>query len=634
LRPQRIIPITVIVLTVFFFSITGLLFSIGFQYPVRRASPLQENEYETDFWDLTEAISSPMDIVNISSTVRIAYTSGEPIPLHEWYFSYASEMVAGDVVRINSVILRRNNTSIPSPTILFLHGYGERYSNHIEMLRELASMGVVVMGIDHPGCGDSTGMPDLSINTFLNVTDGPQSSNLYHSVWAAARAITLLESLAYVEQDSIVVSGDSMGAMTTFIISAIDSRVDGVIPMIAAGNLLNSIASGSLINSVIPPSYSIDSEEMHDILSWFDPIAYARILTQPTLMLFGTNDDFFPIISMKDTVEVISAPLTLGIVPNWGHGVYEPWSKMMSKWMSSEFLNNDTLPSIDLSYEAKTTFRGFTISVNAHTTDVTRAWACWRSGEPGSNWLLSEMRLVNDGASQLYIHDIIPSIIGKVSFFVIVEDEDSISITTSVQTSFAGSMLIPILLIISSLSILILIKNGEWRPETDDFIRQSPYMLGMFLLGLGFFLPFITIRGRATLSVLQIIELFGNSFLLNGWFLPSFAMSLCFILALSAYRNRFQFRMAGTLWSPVVIVLIILFLILSGVFGFFGSLILVDLGPGGPVFLVGMILMQVLDKTVRVRMEKRIKEVRDKVRDIGEQVQGVIKKEFGVDNED
>ncbi|MHA1288091.1 MAG: hypothetical protein ACTSPB_11875, partial [Candidatus Thorarchaeota archaeon] len=146
--------------------------------------------------------------------------------------------------------------------------------------------------------------------------------------------------------------------------------------------------------------------------------------------------------------------------------------------------------------------------------------------------------------------------------------------------------------------------------------------LGMFLLVLGFFLPFITIRGRASLNVLQIIEVYGRSFLLSGWFLPSFAVSICFILALSAYRHRFEFRTAGILWSSILVSLIILFVVLIAIFGFFGSLILVDLGPGGPVFMGGMILMQVLDKTVRERLEKRIVEMRDKVVDIGGQVKG------------
>ena len=613
------IPITVLVLTIFFFSITGLLFSVGFQFPESYAVPMQQDDFDTDIWDLSEAMSSPLDVENISSTVYDVDASGVIISLDEWYFSYESEIVNGNPIRVNSVLLKLSNSSSSSPTLLFLHGYGERYSDHILMLRQIAAEGFVVMGIDHPGCGDTTGVASLTLETFLNVTDGPESSNLYHSVWAAARAITFLESLPYVDQDTIIVSGDSMGAWTTFIIAAMDSRIDGAIPMIAAGNLLNSITTGSLINSVIVPSYTIDSPEMQDMIQWFDPLAYARILTKPTLMLFGSDDPFFPMVSMQDTVEVIDAPLTLGIVPNWIHGVYEPWTRTISKWMESEFLNSSSLPSLDLTFKDGIAIQGFSISVAASTTNATRAWVCWRSGEPGAVWIQSEMSMVNVKGFQFFTYEILPALLGKISFFVVVESSETVSITSSIQTGYAGSFLLPLLLAFSGLYLFITIRMGEWTPKTDDLIRESPYMVGMFLLVLGFFLPFISIRGRASLNVLQIIEVYGRSFLLSGWFLPTFAVSICFILALSAYRHRFEFRTAGILWSPVLISLIILFIVLYAMFGFFGSLILVDLGLGGPVFLGGMVLMQVLDKTVRERLEKRIVEMRDSVVDIGEQ---------------
>jgi len=584
--------------------------------------PMQQDDFDTDIWDFSEAISSPLDTENISSTIYDVDASGVIISLDEWYFSYESEIVNGNPLRINSVLLKPSNTSSTSPALLFLHGYGERYSDHIVMLRQIAAEGFIVMGIDHPGCGDTTGLPLLTLETFLNVTDGPESSNLYHSVWAAARAITFLESLPYVDQDAIIVSGDSMGAWTTFIVAAMDSRIDGAIPMIASGNLMNSITTGALINSVIVPSYTIDSPEMLDMIQWFDPLAYARILTQPTLMLFGSDDPFFPMASMQDTVAAIDAPLTLGVVPNWIHGVYEPWTRTVSKWMECEFLNSSSLPSLDLIFQDGISIQGFSISVAATATNTSRAWICWRSGEPGAVWIQTEMRLVNVSGSQFFTYEILPPLLGKISFFVVAEGTDTVSISSSIQSGYAGSFLLPLLLAFSGLYLFITIRMGEWTPETDDLIRESPYMLGMFLLVLGFFLPFITIRGRASLNVLQIIEVYGRSFLLSGWFLPSFAVSICFILALSAYRHRFEFRTAGILWSSILVSLIILFVVLIAIFGFFGSLILVDLGPGGPVFMGGMILMQVLDKTVRERLEKRIVEMRDKVVDIGGQVKG------------
>jgi len=87
--------------------------------------------------------------------------------------------------------------------------------------------------------------------------------------------------------------------------------------------------------------------------------------------------------------------------------------------------------------------------------------------------------------------------------------------------------------------------------------------------------------------------------------------SVCFVLALSTYRHGFQLRIAGLLWTPVLVILIILFLVLYGIFGFFGSEVLVELGLGGPIFLAGIIFMQLLDKSVRNKLERRLEELLD-----------------------
>ena len=69
------------------------------------------------------------------------------------------------------------------------------------------------------------------------------------------------------------------------------------------------------------------------------------------------------------------------------------------------------------------------------------------------------------------------------------------------------------------------------------------------------------------------------------------------------------------LWTGILIVLIILFIALSTVFGFFGSEQIFGTGLGGPVFLGGIIMMQLLDKAVRTKVEKRISRMRENIRE-------------------
>jgi pimeloyl-ACP methyl ester carboxylesterase len=588
-----------------------LLFGASTNCPDRSVYPPPEEMHDSSFWNLTEATSTPVTVNNISTSVEFYQSTS----IDEWYFSYDSESLQDNSIGINSVIIKRTNNSQPMPAILFLHGYGSRFSHYLDFMRNLAAMGgFIVMGIDHPGQGSSTGVPNLSALTFLNVTGGPQSANLYHSVMAAVRGVTLLETLSYVNTSAIVASGVSMGAWTSFIVSSIDTRVDGVVSMIMAGNLLNSIELGALVNTVIVPSYTADSTEMQNIVRWFDPIPYVRTLKQPTLMLYGSNDDYYPITSIQDTIAAIDAPLTLHIAPNYGHGVHDDWISLIRKWVNKQFLHGDSLPSISLSTDQYISIQGPTISVRVNATDVTRAWVCWRSSEPGALWHRSLMNRINQGEYASFSLDLVPLMIGKVSYYVVVEQSDQVRVSSTVKTGTAGSILLVILFILSGIILLNAIHLGEWFPREQYVVRELPYVLGIIMLVLGFTLPLAHVHGRATLSVLEIVELFGNSFFLKEWFIPTFVASVSFILALSAYRHQFPFRVAGILWTVILVILLILFVVLSAIFRFFGTRILVSIGIGGPLFLVGIVLMQLLDNTVRKKVENRISQMRENVK--------------------
>ena len=589
--------IVIIVLVSFFGSITGILFFAGSNFPERTAQVPPENTFDTSFWNLTEAYTRPLDLMNHSLVTTSIENS--TFVLEEWYFDYSSEIFKGSEVRISSVIIMNSNITSPAPSILYLHGFGERYLDYILILRELATAGFVVMGIDQPGSGASTGFPELSAFTFLNVSTGPEDSSLYHSVWAAARAITLLESLPYIQENATIVAGNSMGGLVTYIISGIDNRVDATIPMISAGNFKNSLTSGSLLNSVIVPDYYMNSYEMNNIIKWFDPIAYARLLTKPIFLLCGTDDQFFPIMSYMDTIQAINADLTLNIAPNWGHGVQYSWIPALIKWIDQIFRNGEELPEIDVTYQNEVSLQGSTIKVDANAKNAESVYLCWRSSEPGAVWYFTQMSNGSDAMSDRYTGAITPLKIGKVLFFVVTIQDDGVEISSRILVTSAGSILFPLMLVVSSISILFIIHYNIWEPNKIHVFREIPYIFGMVSLSAGFLLPLFTISGRASLSALGFLELYGETFFLGGWFLPTILSGLCLVLALSAFRHKFQFRYAVTVWVPLLATTVILYLVFSGIFAYFGNIFLIDTGIGTIPLLGTIPLMQVLDRFLR-----------------------------------
>ncbi|PNX50948.1 MAG: hypothetical protein BV458_12290 [Thermoplasmata archaeon M9B2D] len=599
---KRISIIAIIIMTMFMGSITAMLFFAGSNFPERTASVPPQTELDTSFWNLTETTLVPLDLKNHSLVISSVPYQNASVDLNEWYFDFMSETFRANDVRINSVIITRSNLTTPSPAILYLHGFGEQYADFIQMLRAFAAAGYVAMGIDQPGSGNSTGFPALSPFTFLNVTSGPEDSGLFHSVWAAARSLTLLESLPQVRTDAMIVAGDSMGGLVTFIISGIDSRVGGSIPMISAGNFRNSLTSGSLLNSVVVPTYQVGSDQLKNVIKWFDPLAYARLLTKPVFMMFGTDDQFFPITSMMDTVQAINADLTLNIIPNWGHGILLEWSKDIIRWVDSHFRGGEPLPKSSVSFRNGISLEGSAIEVEIVTEHADSVFLCWRSSEPGAVWFFIELEAERGALFDTYTGTIVPLVIGKVLFFIITMQEDSTQISSKIYVGNAGSFFFPLLLILSSFGILSLLRLNIWHPRKIHLVREIPYVVGVLMLSAGFLLPFITIQGRTGLSVFGFIELYGESFLLGGWFLPVVLTGVCLVIALSAFRHRFQFQTAVFVWSPILVVVIILYRIFSGVFSFFGDILSIEAGIGAVALIGAIPLMQIFDRFVRTHV--------------------------------
>jgi cephalosporin-C deacetylase-like acetyl esterase len=600
----RISIIAIVIMTLFMCSITGILFSAASDFPEETTPVALQTEYDTSFWNLTNATLLPLDVNNHTSVISTIMYQNASVDLNEWYFDFLSETFRGNDIRINSIIITRSNLTSSSPAILYLHGYHEQYADFMQMLREFAAAGYVAMGIDQPGSGNSSGFPALSPFTFLNVTSGPEDSSLFHSVWAAARSLTLLESLPQVRTDAMIVAGDSMGGLVTFIISGIDSRVDGSIPMISAGNFLNSLTSGSLLNSIVVPTYQVGSDELNNIIKWFDPIAYAKLLTKPVLMMFGTNDQFFPITSMMDTVEAITAELTLSIMPNWGHGILLEWEYDIIRWIDSHFREGVPLPKSSVSFRTGIGLEGSSIEVDIVTEHADKVFLCWRSSEPGAVWFFTELEAESGALFSIYTGTIVPLVIGKVLFFIITMQDDSTQISSRIYVGNAGSFFFPFLLVLSSFAIVSLLRFNIWYPRRIHLVREIPYVFGVLTLSAGFLQPFITIQGRTGLSVFGFIELYGESFLLGGWFLPAVLTGICFVIALSTFRHRFQFRTAVFVWLPVLFVVIILYIIFSGVFSFFGDILSIETGVGAVALIGAVPFMQILDRFVRAQVNR------------------------------
>ena len=124
---RRVSILALVMMTIFLGSVTAMLFFVGSNYPQRYAPVSSQEDYDTDFWNLTSAITSPVNVNNHSSMSSVIEYQNKSESINEWYFDYVSEFYRGVEVRINSVIIAEQNITSPRSTVLYLHGYGEQY---------------------------------------------------------------------------------------------------------------------------------------------------------------------------------------------------------------------------------------------------------------------------------------------------------------------------------------------------------------------------------------------------------------------------------------------------------------------------------------------------------------------------
>lgn len=134
------------------------------------------------------------------------------------------------------------------------------------------------------------------------------------------------------EPKKFTVTGASKRGWTTWLTAAVDPRVECLAPMVIDMLNLRSHLRLQL------DSWGGYSDEIHDytdlgihklvetpagdkLLAIVDPYSYRKQITQPKLLLFGTNDRYWPLESLNQYWPELTGDKYICYVPNNGHGL-------------------------------------------------------------------------------------------------------------------------------------------------------------------------------------------------------------------------------------------------------------------------------------------------------------------------
>lgn len=519
-------------------------------------APSQVNSFNSTFWNLGQDYPAlNTQLVFVSNSTRSNTT------INQFDVWFDSNYYANETVRIHSILLVPNATisygdyCYPTncvfsngvyvcqficdsdlaphnmPAILLLHGTGGEAGDMLSYGMTFAEKGYVILAMDSPGCGNSTG-PECNGTYFLDFSNGPYSSYYYNNVIAASRALTVMASLPFVNASAMGASGASMGGLTTFLLSAIDDRVVASVPIVAAGYLDESMNRGSFINFLMPTTTASNDPAVEKFVSYFDPRGYAANLTSPTLMLIGTHDEFFFLDSVAKTYAILAEPKALDLAPNQGHSYAAGWIDSASIWFDHYLKGADATLPMAPNATVTSVYLSSALSVSLSPSSMGNYTPVlyYRYSMPGSLW--TEMA---GGSAQTL--PLLP-LTSNVKYYTGVKSNGSLVSTSSVSAVPAASSLFWIIVAVLALLLVILVSN--WREEISAYASSDMRSTLLFAIGVGLWLvaafstllPWLSIPNKTSLSLLQ----FWDAYAIH---LPSFWIILAaLLLALFAYLAR------------------------------------------------------------------------------------------------
>ena len=213
-------------------------------------------------------------------------------------------------------------------------------------------------------------------------------------VKSAARAMDTVQAFVrdrwQVPVDAFTVAGASKRGWTSWLTAAVDPRVASVAPI--AIDMLNMPAQIELqratfggLSAQVQDYAAIDlpgrvnTERGRSLLAMVDPYAYRKDLSQPKLILLGTNDAYWPLDALKVYWKELSEPKRVLYVPNQGHGVRD-LDRLVGglSALHRYSAHGERLPAVNWTYDVQRDRLGVAVQSNR----VPRRVLAWTAASP------------------------------------------------------------------------------------------------------------------------------------------------------------------------------------------------------------------------------------------------------------
>ena len=179
------------------------------------------------------------------------------------------------------------------PAILLIHGGGGTVSKdwmQYWMDRGYVALAFDVFGhqldknlnkVDNP----ESGPKETYVGSNLDGVENPYDAWAYHVVYNAIMCNNILRSMKNVDEDRIVVTGNSWGGYATSLVAGVDKRFAAFASLNGCGYLYR--------DSTWLKNGTFGGENKEKWIELYDPSSYLPYATKPMLFVSGLDDEYF-----------------------------------------------------------------------------------------------------------------------------------------------------------------------------------------------------------------------------------------------------------------------------------------------------------------------------------------------------
>ena len=178
------------------------------------------------------------------------------------------------------------------PGIVLLPGAGVSKESELKLAEKIAELGAAVVTIDQRGVGETGGNFPTLDEDYVSFSASKEPYQ-HLMVYDALRAYDLLYSAPFVDQEKIIIAGESLGGRIATIAAAIDRNIHGILIISSAGF---DFAGGP-------------DEKKNVFIKSIDSDHYIDLITpRKVVMIHNINDKNIPISSAVKTFSKAQEP--------------------------------------------------------------------------------------------------------------------------------------------------------------------------------------------------------------------------------------------------------------------------------------------------------------------------------------